>query len=184
LEIPSAPPRGPAVDIIFIFGGGCCRTTDSTPRGPSILQLRRWLLPEIPTAPPGGPPSTSSSSSVVATVGLPTTPPRRLAFDVFNFRGRRCRKYRQHPQGSHHRRCLHLWWWLLLAIPIAPPVGPPSTSSSYSVVAAARLPIAPPGGSHRCLTKLGTCRQHFSGDTYQGGGHHGKHYHYKQGNFT
>jgi hypothetical protein len=33
------------------------------------------------------------------------------------------------------------------------------------------------------LPKLGTCRQNFSGDTYQGG-RRGKHYHYKQGNIV
>jgi hypothetical protein len=30
-----ALPRGPAIDV-FNFGGGHCRSTDSTPRGPAI----------------------------------------------------------------------------------------------------------------------------------------------------
>jgi hypothetical protein len=81
-EIPTAPLRGPAIDVFFNFGGGCCRRyqehlpgappstssstsmvaaaggTDSTSQGPRhrcLLQLRWWLLPEIPAAPPRGP---------------------------------------------------------------------------------------------------------------------------------
>jgi hypothetical protein len=37
------------------------------------------------------------------------------------------------------------------------------------VVATARLAASTPqGGRHQCFAKLGTCRQNFSGDTYQG----------------
>jgi hypothetical protein len=39
------------------------------------------------------------------------------------------------------------------------------------------------GARHQHLPKLGTRRQNYSGDTYQGG-HYGKHYHYEQGNIT
>jgi hypothetical protein len=42
-------------------------------------------------------------------------------------------------------------------------------SSSISVLATAEdTGSAPRGASHRHLVKLGTCRQYFSGDTYQG----------------
>jgi hypothetical protein len=76
-------------------------------------------------------------------LGLPTTPPRGAAIDVFNFGGGRCRKYRQHllggppsisstsmvvaarntdntPYVACHRRLLHRWW-PLREILTAPP---------------------------------------------------------------
>jgi hypothetical protein len=155
-EIPTAPLRGPAIDVFFNFGGGCCRRyqqhlpgappstssstsmvataggTDSTSQGPRhrcLLQFRWWLLPEIPATPPRGP-----------------------TIDVFfNFSGGYCWRYRQHlpvtppstsssisvvaavgdidsnSQGAHHRCLLQLRWWLLLEILAAPPRGQPST---------------------------------------------------------
>jgi hypothetical protein len=99
------PPRGPAVDVFFNFGGGCCRSyrqhplgappsmssstsvvaateaTGSTPKGARhrhLLQLQWWLLSE-----------------------LPATPPREPAIDVFfNFGGGSYRSYRHHPPGG------------------------------------------------------------------------------------
>jgi hypothetical protein len=29
-------PQGAAIDVFFIFDGGCCRTSTSTPSGPAI----------------------------------------------------------------------------------------------------------------------------------------------------
>jgi hypothetical protein len=82
LKILTAPPspRGPTIDVLFNFGGGCCWTSASTLRGATIdilfnfgggccqtsasttygahhrrlLQLRWWLLPDFGTHPPGG----------------------------------------------------------------------------------------------------------------------------------
>jgi hypothetical protein len=84
---------------------------------------------------------------VVAAVGAPDSPPRGLFIDAsFNFGGGRCRSSRQHPLG-----------------------GPPSTSPSTLVVAAAGdTDSTAQGANHRCLVKLGTYHQYFSGDTYQG----------------
>jgi hypothetical protein len=77
-------PRGLAINIFFNFGGGCCqRYWQRLPRGqPStssltsvmaavedtgsthqgarhrlLLQIRWWMLPELPAPPPGGQPS-------------------------------------------------------------------------------------------------------------------------------
>jgi hypothetical protein len=125
--LPTASPRGPAINV-FNFGGGCCRSTNSTPRGPANdvfissggccwpsastpqgahhrhLQLQWRPLPVYRHNPPGGPPSVSSTS-VVATVGLPIATPRGPAIDVFNFGGDRCRSTNSTPRGGHHR-CL------------------------------------------------------------------------------
>jgi hypothetical protein len=104
-------------------------------------------------------------------------PPRGPAIDVFNFGGGRCRKSHQHPpggpqstpstsveaavgpadstsQGARHRR-LQLRWW----------------PQSDMLPAPARGPVID--------VSLGTCRQNFSGDTYQGG-HCGEHYYYRK----
>jgi hypothetical protein len=131
----------------------------------------------LPPAPPGGSPSTSPTLVVTAVgpaantpqearhqclqlrwwplLDLPPALPRGFAISVSNSSGGRCRTYHQYPPGARHRR-LQLRWRLL-----------------------PDLPTAPSGARHRCVAKLGTCRQNFSGDTYQGG-HRGKHYHYKQ----
>jgi hypothetical protein len=135
------PPRGPAIDVFFNFSGGCCRRYQQHPLGARprrLLQLRSWLLSERPAAPPKG-----------------------GAIDVFfNFGGGCCQRYQQHPQGAWHQCLLQLRWWLLLEIPAATPRrpaidvflnfsggycrryqqpgDPPSTSSSTSVVGAAR----------------------------------------------
>jgi hypothetical protein len=87
---------------------------------------------------------------------LSPAPPRGPAINVSNSGGGRCWTCRQHPQGARHRH-LQLWWWALLDLPTAPPKG----------------------ARHRRFAKLGTCRQNFPSDTYQGG-HRGKHCHYKQ----
>jgi hypothetical protein len=120
--LPTASPRGPAINV-FNFGGACCRSTNSTPRGPANdvfissggccwpsastpqgahhrhLQLQWRPLPVYRHNPPGGPPSVSSTS-VVATVGLPIATPRGPAIDVFNFGGDRCRSTNSTPRGG------------------------------------------------------------------------------------
>jgi hypothetical protein len=99
----------------------------------------------------------------------------------------------RHLSRVRHRRILQLRWWLLPELLAAPPRegaidvffnfdsdcyqsyrqhlpgAPPSTfSSTLVVVAAGATDNTPDGSSHRRLVKLGTCRQYFSGDTYQG----------------
>jgi hypothetical protein len=121
---------------------------------------------------------------VVAVARNTGSTPRGPAIDFFfNFGGGCCREYWQHPPG-----------------------GPPSTSSSTLVVAATgntdstlRVPAIdvffnyggacyreyrqhPQGARHRCLAKLGTCRQYFLATPTRG--HYGKHYHYKQDKFN
>jgi hypothetical protein len=76
------------------------------------LQLRWWLLPDLPPAPPGGPPSTASTTVVAAAENLDST-----------------------PQGARHQ-CLQLRLWPLLKILTAPPGGLPSASSTTVVAAA------------------------------------------------
>jgi hypothetical protein len=49
------------------------------------------------------------------------------------------------PLGGRHQHLLQLQWWLL-----------------------PKYRQHPSGASHRRLAKVGTCRQYFSGDTYQG----------------
>jgi hypothetical protein len=113
LELPTAPPRGPAIDVFINFGGGRwqsyqqhllggSRSTSSStsmvaatgapditsqgPRHQRLHQLRWWPLPKLPATPPGGPPSTSCSTTVVATIGTPGSI----------------------PQGASHRRLVKL----------------------------------------------------------------------------
>jgi hypothetical protein len=83
---------------------------------------------------------------VVVTVSLLTSPSRGPAIDVFNFDGGRCRSTDDTSEGGRHRYLLHLQCWLL------------SDFSQH-----------PQRASHRRLGKLGTCRQYFSGNAYQGG---------------
>jgi hypothetical protein len=49
-------PRGPAIDV-FNFGGGRCRTYRQHPLGPHhrCLQLRWWMLSDLPLTPPQRP---------------------------------------------------------------------------------------------------------------------------------
>jgi hypothetical protein len=114
---------------MFNFGGGCCwryrqhlaggsplmspstsvvaaaGDTSNTSQGAHhrrLFQLRWWLWPEIPVAPPRGLPSMFASTSVVATAG-----------DTVST-----------SQGAFHRRLLQLQWWLRPGILTAPPRGP------------------------------------------------------------
>jgi hypothetical protein len=161
--------NGPAIDVSS-FGGGRCRTCRQHPPGgpPSTsstsvvaaarnpnsnpqgerhqhLQLRWRLLPDLLPALPEGLPSMSSTSGAVDAKNPDSS-----------------------PQGARHRR-LQLPWWLLPDLPPAPPGGPTIDVSSFSdgrCQTCRQHPI----GSPPCqrLPKLGTCRQNFSGDTYQG----------------
>jgi hypothetical protein len=165
-DLPPALPRGPTINVSS-FGGGCYRTYRQHPRGPRHrhLQLRWWLLPDLPPAPPG----VSHRHLQLRWWPLPeipTAPPRGGAtIDVFIFGGGHCRKSRQHPlggpsstsstsvvataghpantpHGGHHRPLQHQWW-PLPDLPTSPPRGPSSTSST-SVVAAAGLAASTP----------------------------------------
>jgi hypothetical protein len=78
LEILTATPRGPAIDV-FNIGGGSCRT------------CRQQLS--------GGSPSTSPAS-VVATTGTTASTPRGAAINAFNIGGGCCRKSREQPLGG------------------------------------------------------------------------------------
>jgi hypothetical protein len=178
-EIPIAPPGGPpstsSTSVVAASG-----PATSTPQGARYgrLQLQWWPLSDLPPAPPGDPPSTSPTSVVAAVRNPDSTPrgpaidvfnsgggrywtcqkhPRGPAINVFNFGGGRCRTCRQHPPGGPHRR-LQLQWWPL------PDMSPSTTQ----------------GASHRCLGNLVLSPRKLSGGIYEGG-HHGKHYHYKQG---
>jgi hypothetical protein len=165
-EIPTATPRRATIDVFNIVGGRC-RTCHQHLQGARHrrLELRWWLLLEIPTAPtgglqstsstlvvvttgpaastPGGPPS-MSSTPVVAAAGNPNSTHRGPTVDVFNIDGGRCRTYRQHPQGAHHRH-LQLRWWPLPEILTSTPRGP--TIDVFNI------------GGGRCRT----CRQHPQG---------------------
>jgi hypothetical protein len=59
------------------------------------------------------------------------------------------------------------------------PRGPPLMSPTSVMVDAGTAASNPQGVRHRRFAKPGTCHHNFSSDIYQGG-HHGKHYHYKQ----
>jgi hypothetical protein len=108
------------------------------------LQLRWWPLPDLPPAPPRGPPS-MSPTPVVAAVGPAAS----------------------NPQGGRHR-CLQLRWWLLPDLPSATPRGPAIDVSNSGGGCCRTFRLHPLGVHHRCFAKLGTCRQNFSSDTYQG----------------
>jgi hypothetical protein len=97
---PASTPRGPAIDVSNSGGGRyrtCCQHPPGGPpstsptlvvaaAGPAAsnpqgahhqrLQLRWWLLPDLPTAPPGGPPSTSPTPVVAAPEPTDNTPQR------------------------------------------------------------------------------------------------------------
>jgi hypothetical protein len=77
----AAPPRDPAIDVFYNFGGGRCRTRQQHP--------------------PGGPPSMSSTTSVVTAIGATGSTPR-AAIDIFyNFDSGRCRTHWHPPRGCH-----------------------------------------------------------------------------------
>jgi hypothetical protein len=165
-RITDSTPRGPVIDVFYIFGGGCCQTSADHR---CLLHLRWWLL-VFGQHPPGALPSTSSSTSVVAiaknTDGTPQGAHHRHLLHLRswvlpdfgqNSQGpcHRCLlqlrwwplpKILTAPPGGHHRRLLQLWWWPLSEIPTAPLKGLTSMSSSSSVVAAVGLRPAPPRG--------------------------------------
>jgi hypothetical protein len=104
---------------------------------------------------------------------------RGPAIDVSNSGGGRYRACRQHsPGGPPSTSPTPV---VAAARPAAstPPGGPSSTSPTPVVAAVGPAASTHQGACYRCFTKLGTCRQNFSSDTYQGG-HRGKQYHYKQ----
>jgi hypothetical protein len=162
------PPGGPTIDI-FNIGDGRCRKSQQQPQGVrhQRLQHRWWPLSNLPPAPPRGP-----------------------TIDVSSFGGDRCRTYHQHPPGglpltsstsvvvvagsadstpqeARHRR-LQLWWWPLLDLPTTPPRGPAIDVSNSGGGCYRKSRQHPQGPHRRRFAKLGTCRQHFSADTYQG----------------
>jgi hypothetical protein len=80
-----APPGGPGVDVFVNYDDGCCQNSRQHPQGARrrrLHQLRWWLLPELPVAPPEGPPLTSSSTTMVALAGAPGSTTRGPAIDV------------------------------------------------------------------------------------------------------
>jgi hypothetical protein len=73
--------------VFLNFGGRCCRTSASSPRGPTINV-------------------TSSSTTVVAAVRNTDSTPRGPAIDVFfKFGGGCWQKYREHPLGGPPSMC-------------------------------------------------------------------------------
>jgi hypothetical protein len=136
-DLPSAPLRGPTVDV-FNFSGGRCRTCrQHSLGGPLSTSLTSVVAAtDLPSAPPRGPPSTFLALMVGAPGAIDVfnfgggrcrtcrqpARPRGPTVDVFNFSGGRCQTCRQHPPG-----------------------GPPSTSST-SVVAAAGPAASTPRG--------------------------------------
>jgi hypothetical protein len=170
--MPAVPPRGPATDVVFNLGDGCCwtrqqclpgsppstsssnsvvdasRPTDSTPRGPTIdviFKIGGGCYQTCRQSLPVGPPLTSSSNLVVDAAG--------------SARQRSC--HRRHlqtqwwtmsdmlaapPRGGHHRHPLQTHWWTLPDPPATPPRGPPLMSSSTLMVdTVAPAGIAPRG---------------------------------------
>jgi hypothetical protein len=99
LEIPPAPPRGPAI-YVFNFGDGHCRTWRWHPQGAAIdiSNIGGGRCQICQQHPPGGPPSTSPTP-VVAAAGPTASTPKGPTTDVFNFGDGRCLTCRQHPQG-------------------------------------------------------------------------------------
>jgi hypothetical protein len=125
------------------------------PSGVTLLQRSFCRTHFMPPAPPRGPPSTSPASVVAATGPVASTP-QGACHQRLQLRWWPLLDLPPAPPGARHRH-LQLWWWPLLDLPTAPPKG----------------------ARHRRFAKLGTCRQNFPRDTYQGG-HRGKHCHYKQ----
>jgi hypothetical protein len=145
------PPLTSSTSVVVTVGHAASTPHEAHHRR---LQLRWWLLSDVPQAPPKGPtfdvfnfgggrcrtcrqhppgaPPSTSSTSMVAAVGPIASTPRGPAIDVFNFSGGRYRTCHQYPQGA-----------------------PPLTSST-SVVASTFLSVdggcsrtftpAPPGG--------------------------------------
>jgi hypothetical protein len=108
LDLPPAPPRGPAIAVSNFSGGRC------------------WTYHQHS---PVSPPSTSSTL-VVAAVGDTDSTPRRPAIDIFNFGGGRCQRYWQHPPLAPHR-CLQFQWWPLPEISAALLMGPAINVSNF-----------------------------------------------------
>jgi hypothetical protein len=161
---PRGPPSTSPTSVVAAAGPAA-----SNPQGARhrCLQLRWWSLSDLPPATPRG-----------------------SAIDVSNFGGGRCRTCRQHPprgppsmsptpvvaavgpaasnpQGGRHR-CLQLRWWPLPDLPSATPRGPAIDVSNSGGGCCRTFRLHPLGVHHRCFAKLGTCRQNFSSDTYQG----------------
>jgi hypothetical protein len=140
-------PSTSSTSVVAIAGPTASTTQGAHHR---CLELRWWLLPDLPPAPPRGP-----------------------AIDVFSFGGSRCLTCRQHPTGGlpsmpsplvvaaakpaasspqwAHHRCLQLLWWPLPDLPPAPPGGPPSTSSTSVVATVGPAASTPQGAHHRHL---------------------------------
>jgi hypothetical protein len=118
--------RGPAINI-FNFGGGRCRTLPpAPPRGAChrCLQLRWWSL-----------------SDLAASI-----PPRGPAIDVFNFSGGRCRTLPPHPPQGPTIDVFKFGGGRCRTLTPAPPGGPPSSSSTSMVAAARPCHQHPPQG--------------------------------------
>jgi hypothetical protein len=150
------------------------KPTTSKPQGAHHrrLQLRRWPLPGLPTAPLGGHPSTSPTPVVAAARPTDSTP-RGPTIDVFNSSGGRCRTCRQQPPGGlpsmsptpvvataepadsnpqwGHHRCLQLQWWPLPDLPTAPPMGPAIDVSNFGGGCCRTCRQHPPRARHRRL---------------------------------
>jgi hypothetical protein len=117
-------PKGPAINVFFIFHGGRYRTHQqhnpgvppsmsstylvvatarpavSTARGPPLMSSSTSVVATVELAchTPGGPPSTSSSTLVVAAVGRVGSNPQGGPIDVFLiFGGGSSWTGRQHP---------------------------------------------------------------------------------------
>jgi hypothetical protein len=153
VDAPAAPPRGPALDVIFNLGGGCCQTHRQRPP---------WGLPSTPSSTSvvdaAGPADSApqgachSSTLMVDADGPTDSAPLGPTIDVvFHISGRHCWTRHQHP-----------------------PRGPPSTSSSISVVDADRpASSAPRGPTINIIFNLGggRCQTHPVGSAPQGARH-------------
>jgi hypothetical protein len=98
--LPTAPPRGPAINV-FELSGRHSRFYRHHPQGDTIDIF-----------------CIDSGHSWIS-----GTASQGHAIDVFELSGGRSQFYRQHPQGAHHR-CLRVEWWALPVLPTGPPRGP------------------------------------------------------------
>jgi hypothetical protein len=141
VDLPPAPPRGPAIDI-FNFGGGRCRTCRLHPQWVRhrCLQLRWWSLPDMPGAPLRGPSIDDVSSFSGGHYRTCRQHPRGSAIDVFTFGGGRYWTCHQHPPGGPRSTCPTSG-----PPALAPPGGPSSTHFLVLMVGALGPPApAPP----------------------------------------
>jgi hypothetical protein len=169
LKILTTPPRGPAISV-FNIGGGGCQKSRQHPQGArhQHLQLQWWPVPEILTAPRGGSPSTSptsvvaatgnpdsttqggqpltSSTSVVAAAGNPDSTSQRPRH--------RCLQHQWWPlpkiltashRGARHRH-LQYRWWPLSKILTTPPKGPAIDISNFGGGRCQKSRLQPVGG--------------------------------------